>query len=85
MAYPSFSEQMRILRSFEMSVIRRSDEIFEVINRETRHRYKVKVLGQKVLCPCPDAEKGNHCKHQHAVERNLEYFEASFSFSEVGA
>lgn len=84
MSYPSFSEQMRILRSFDITVIRRSVEIFEAKNMLSGHVYRLLLKGSKVTCPCPDSKKGNHCKHAYAVERALEVFDgAEFGFSEA--
>jgi hypothetical protein len=77
MTYPSFSEQMRILRSFEISVIRRSENHFEAKNNRNHHKYVVLFEDGKLKCQCPDSHRTDRCKHVYAVEAALEVFNAA--------
>ncbi len=62
----------RLARSADISVLNRF-EYFEAVNSKNGHRYKVNIMGQKILCTCPDA-KNHICKHEIAVARALDYF-----------
>lgn len=84
MTPPNFSQQMRILRSFDISVIRRSENRFEARNKLNNHRYVLLIDDGKITCQCPDSHRTDHCKHVYAVERILEVFnDAEYGFSEV--
>ncbi len=74
MNYPDTKQQMRILRSFEISVIRRAKNRFEAWNNRNGHKYVLTLENEKVICQCPDTHRTDHCKHVYAVERALEVF-----------
>ena len=64
----------RLLRSLQIMTINRFEHV-DAVNTKNGHRYKVEVRGQEISCSCPDSQKGNNCKHEIAVARDLILFE----------
>lgn len=62
----------RLLRSSDIRTINRFG-YFEVVNIRNGHRYKVQVVGEDIVCSCPDAAS-HACKHEIAVARDIGYF-----------
>ncbi|KCZ73633.1 SWIM zinc finger-containing protein [Candidatus Methanoperedens nitroreducens] len=63
----------RLSRSADITILNRF-EFFEAVNSKNRHRYRVNVTERDITCSCPDSKKGNHCKHEIAVARDMSYF-----------
>jgi len=66
----------RLSRSFDIRVLNRFD-FFEAVNLKNGHRYKVDIKGPEIRCSCKDAHRGNNCKHEIAVARDLILFEGA--------
>ena len=64
----------RIEKSQDVKVLNRF-EFFEAWNTKNGNRYKVQIEGSKIICTCHDSQRGNMCKHEIAVRRDLDYFE----------
>lgn len=64
----------RLLRSFQILTLNRGDHV-EAVNTKNGHRYKVEINEQNIKCPCQDSSRGNNCKHEIAVARDLILFE----------
>jgi len=64
----------RLLRSLDIATLNRFEH-FDVVNLKNGHRYKVDIKGPEIRCSCKDSERGNNCKHEIAVARDLILFE----------
>jgi len=64
----------RLLRSFQILTLNRGDHV-EAVNTKNGHRYKVEINEQNIKCPCQDSSRGNNCKHEIAVARDMILFD----------
>ena len=64
----------RLLRSFQILTLNRGDHV-EAVNTKNGHRYKVEINEQNIKCPCQDSIRGNNCKHEIAVARDMILFD----------
>ena len=64
----------RLLRSLQIITIKRDDHV-EAVNTKNGNRYKVEINEQNIKCPCQDSSRGNNCKHEIAVARDMILFD----------